>query len=92
LRIAIDVVRGYPDRLARRPERFSTPREKSVGNVKSEPESVLAAALSARKFSYTRGDGSAWALALKDVVDRRYGVRDGLQPERLRRAAVGRAG
>jgi hypothetical protein len=33
-------------------------------------ESVLASELSARKFSYTRSDGSSWTLALKDVVDR----------------------
>jgi hypothetical protein len=31
---------------------------------------VLAAELAARKFSYTRSDGSAWTLALKDVIDR----------------------
>jgi hypothetical protein len=38
--------------------------------VKAELERVLASELSARKFSYTRSDGSAWTLALKDVVDR----------------------
>jgi hypothetical protein len=31
---------------------------------------VLAAELAARKFAYTRTDGSAWTLALKDVLDR----------------------
>jgi len=31
---------------------------------------VLASELSARKFSYTRSDGSAWTLSLKDVIDR----------------------
>ena len=46
------------------------PREKSVANVKAELQSVLASELSARKFSYTRSDGSAWMLALKDVFDR----------------------
>ena len=68
--IAIDAVREFPDRVARRPERFTMPKEKSVANVKSELESVLAAELSARKFSYTRSDGSAWTLAVSDVVDR----------------------
>jgi hypothetical protein len=70
LLIAIDVVRGFPDRVARRPERYAMPQEKSVANVKAELESVLASELSARKFSYTRSNGSAWTLALKDVVDR----------------------
>jgi hypothetical protein len=70
LLIAIDVVRGFPDRVARRPERYAMPQEKSVANVKAELESVLASELSARKFSYMRSNGSAWTLALKDVVDR----------------------
>ena len=35
-----------------------------------ELEGVLASELPARKFSYTRSDGSAWTLTLKDVVDR----------------------
>jgi len=70
LLIAIDVVRGFPDRVARRPERYAMPPGKSVDEVKAELERVLAAELAARKFSYTRSDGSAWTLALKDVIDR----------------------
>jgi hypothetical protein len=38
--------------------------------VKAELERVLAAELAARKFSYTRSDGSQWTLALKDVLNR----------------------
>ena len=70
LLIAIDVVRGFPDRVARRPERYAMPTEKSVADVKAELESMLASELAARKFSYTRSDGSPWTLTLKDVVDR----------------------
>ena len=70
LLIAIDVVRGYPDRVARQPERYAMPNGKSVADVKAELQSVLASELSARKFTYTRSDGSAWTLTLKDVVDR----------------------
>jgi hypothetical protein len=70
LLIAIDVVRGFPDRVARRPERYAMPQGKSVAEVKAELESVLGSELSARKFLYTRSDGSPWTLALKDVVDR----------------------
>jgi hypothetical protein len=70
LLIAMDVVRGFPDRVARRPERYAMPNEKSIADVKAELKSVLASELSARKFSYTRSDGSSWTLALKDVVDR----------------------
>ncbi len=70
LLIAIDVVRGFPDRVARRPERYAMPKEKSVAEVKAELESVLASELPTRKISYTRSDGSAWTLSLKDVMDR----------------------
>jgi hypothetical protein len=70
LLIAIDVVRSFPDRVARRPDRYAMPTGKSVADVKAELESVLASELSARKFSYTRSDGSQWTLAVKDVVDR----------------------
>jgi hypothetical protein len=70
LLIALDVVRLFPDRVARRPERYAMPEGKSVAAVKAEMESVLGSELAARKFSYTRSDGSAWTLALKDVGDR----------------------
>jgi hypothetical protein len=70
LLIAVDVVRGYPDRVARRPERYAMPKGKGVADVKAELQSVLASELSARKFSYTRSDGAAWTLSLKDVIDR----------------------
>jgi hypothetical protein len=70
LLIAIDVVRGFPDRVARRPERYAMPKDKSVADVKAQLDSVLASELAARKFYYTRTDGSQWTLALKDVVDR----------------------
>src|SRR5207244_3240282 len=56
LLIAIDVVRTFPDRVMRRPERYAMPREKTVAGVKADLESVLASELSARKFSYPRSD------------------------------------
>jgi hypothetical protein len=70
LLIAIDVVRGFPDRVARRPERYKIPDGKSVADVKAQLQSVLVSELTARKFSYTRSDGSAWTLSLKDAIDR----------------------
>ncbi len=69
LLIAIDVVRGYPDHVARRPDRYAIPNGKSIADVKAELQGVLASELAARKFSYTRSDGSPWTLSLKDVVD-----------------------
>jgi len=70
LLIAIDVVRGFPDRVARRPERYAIPFGKNVAMVKAELQNELASELAARKFSYTRSDGSQWTLTLKDVIDR----------------------
>jgi hypothetical protein len=70
LLIAIDVVRGFPDRVERRPERYAMPKEKNVAEVKTALRSMLASELSTRKFSYMRSDGSTWNLTLKDVMDR----------------------
>jgi hypothetical protein len=70
LLIAIDVVRGFPDRVARQPERYAMPKDKSVAEVKAELQNVLASELASRKFSYPRSDGSSWTLALKDVIER----------------------
>jgi hypothetical protein len=70
LLIAMDVVRTFPERVARRPERYAMPKDKSVADVKAQLQSVLASELSARKFSYTRSDGSPWTLTVKDVIDR----------------------
>jgi hypothetical protein len=70
LLIAIDVVSGFPDRVARRPDRYAMPKGKSVGEVKAELQRVLASDLSARKFSYPRTDGSQWTLTIKNVIDR----------------------
>jgi hypothetical protein len=70
LLIAIDVVRGFPERVARRPNRYAMPANKSAAEVKAELQRVLEADLPARKFSYTRSDGSAWTLTLKDIFER----------------------
>jgi hypothetical protein len=70
LLIAIDVVRGYPDRVVRRTARYAMPAGKSAEDVKSELQGVLTSELASRKISYTRSDGSQWTLTLKDVLDR----------------------
>ena len=45
LLIAMDVVRGFPDRVTRRPDRYAMPKEKNVAEVKTELESMLASEL-----------------------------------------------
>jgi len=80
LLIAIDVVSGFPDRVARRPDRYAMPKGKSGAGVKGELRDVLASELSSRKFSYTRSDGSQWTLSLKDVIDRAADLEMGYNP------------
>ena len=70
LLVAIDVVRGFPDHVVRRADRYALPPGKSVADVKAELDGDLASELAARKFTYTRSDGSQWTLSLKDVIDR----------------------
>jgi hypothetical protein len=99
LLIAIDVVLGFPERVARRPERYAMPSSKSAADVKAELESVLARELAARKFSYPRTDGSPWTLSLKEAAGRAvdlemaYNVNDCVElrwgaPERSEEAAT----
>lgn len=70
LLIAIDVVRGFPDRVARQPQRYAMPMGKSAAEVRAELENVLASNLAARTVAYPRSDGSMWTLSLKDVIGR----------------------
>jgi hypothetical protein len=69
LLIAIDVVRGFPDHVVRRADRYAM-NGKSAAQVQAELQNVLASELASRRFSYTRSDGSQWTLSLKDVIDR----------------------
>ncbi|APR87391.1 Hypothetical protein A7982_12740 [Minicystis rosea] len=70
LLIAVDVVRGFPDRVARRPERFAMPAGRAVPEVKRALEQQLAEELGKRSFAYERSDGSSFTLSLADVVAR----------------------
>jgi hypothetical protein len=70
LLVAIDVVRGYPDHVARRSDRYAMPAGQSVADVTAGLKSMLASELTTRKITYTRSDGSPWTLTLKDVIDR----------------------
>lgn len=70
LLIAIDVVLGFPGRVANKPERYAMPPGKSPADVKSDLDTLLERELASRKVSYTRSDGSAWTLTLKDVSAR----------------------
>jgi hypothetical protein len=70
LLIAIDVVRNFPDRVARRPERYKMPAGQTPEAVKAQLRRILNTELAKRKFSYKRSDGSPWTLTLDDVLVR----------------------
>jgi len=70
LLIAIDVVRNFPDRFARRSDRYAIPSGKSVADMRKELQDVLDSELASRKITYSRSDGSPWTLSVKDVVGR----------------------
>ena len=48
LLIAMDVVRTFPERVERRPERYAMPRGRSATEVKNELAKVLATELGER--------------------------------------------
>ena len=90
LLIAIDVVRGFPDRVLRRAQRYAMPAGKSAADVKSRVAGrARLRAGRAQDFLYPQ----RW-LAVDAVAEGRHrsdaGFRDGLQSERLRRVAMGR--
>jgi hypothetical protein len=70
LLIAIDVVRGFPARVARRPERYAMPPGKSPAEVQMALQKILDRELDARSVSYPRSDGSPFTLKLSEVLAR----------------------
>jgi len=68
--IAVDVVKGFPARVARRPERFAMPAGHSAEEVKVELERILERELKSRNVIYTRTDGSPFTLPLSEVLAR----------------------
>jgi len=70
LLIAIDVVRGFPARVARRPERYAMPVGPSAKEVEAELEKILERELASRSVTYTRTDGSPTTLTLAQVASR----------------------
>jgi hypothetical protein len=70
LLIAIDIVRGFPERVEKRPARFAMPAGSDAARVREELEKTLARELGARRITYERSDGSPFTLSLADVVAR----------------------
>ncbi|MDB4974601.1 MAG: hypothetical protein JWN48_2942, partial [Myxococcaceae bacterium] len=67
LLIAIDAVRAFPSQVRAAPQRFGV----AAGSPElSKVDSTLGDLLKARRFRYTRSDGSLFELSLADVVTR----------------------
>jgi hypothetical protein len=63
-------VRGFPARVARRPERFAMPAAHSVKEVEVALQTILDRELRSRIVQYTRSDGSPFSLSLAEVLAR----------------------
>jgi len=70
LLIAIDVVRGFPARVSRRPTRYAMPAGRTPKDVEADLAKILARELDARRVTYTRTDGSPFTLTLTEVLGR----------------------
>jgi hypothetical protein len=68
--IAMDVVRNFPARVGRRPERYKMPAGKSPAEVEARLVGSLARELAARTVTYTKTGGAAQTLTLAEVMKR----------------------
>jgi len=80
LLIAIDVVRGFPAQVLRRPERYRLRPGTDPDALEHDLRDMLAEETTARTFEYTRSDGSRWTLRLADVLERDLALEMGYNP------------
>jgi hypothetical protein len=80
LLIAIDIVRGFPERVARRPQRYAIAAGRDAAALRASLDAELATELTARKVEYKRSDGSPFTLTLSDVVARAKGLEMAYNP------------
>jgi cell wall-associated NlpC family hydrolase len=79
LLIAIDTVLGFPDAVARAPERYGVVPDE-VDAVVAGLRTALGRTLADRGFEYVRSDGATQRLTPQDVVDRREGFETAFNP------------
>ena len=70
LLIAIDVVRGFPGQVMRRPDRYRLRPGTQRAELERGLQEMLVEETNRRTFEYTRSDGSTWTLRLSDVLER----------------------
>jgi len=70
LLIALDVVHGFPTRVARRPARYAMPAGTPAEAERRQLEDIIRDEAATRRFAYQRSDGSEQAFTLADVMQR----------------------
>jgi hypothetical protein len=70
LLIALDIVRGFPERVRRNPQRYAAPTSTTPATAPLDLEAMLQRELAARSVQYRRSDGSTFTLTLADVLAR----------------------
>jgi hypothetical protein len=70
LLIAIDIVKGFVDHVARRPERYAMEKGTSLEATKATLTATLTEELAKRRVAYVRTDGSSFELSLAEVLAR----------------------
>ena len=91
LLIAMNVLLGLPERIVEAPRALQSWAARSRPRVRDEIAKLHASLIGTSGINYTRSDGSPQKLTVADLLARQRGARGGLQPERLRRGALGRA-
>ncbi|MEM9488935.1 MAG: hypothetical protein AAGC55_07305 [Myxococcota bacterium] len=80
LLISIDSVIGFPDLVARSPQRFGLESGPGLEQTVDRVRQALDSELRGRQFAYTRSDGSQHTLTLGDVVARQKGFEMAYNP------------
>ena len=70
LLIALDVVRDFPERVGRRPERYAMPGGTPPAAVRADLQRIMRDETAARRFVYQRSDGSESTVTLADLMER----------------------
>ncbi len=70
LLIAIHTVVDFPDAVRRSPQQYGIEADEVEARA-AALQKTLTEELAKRKLVYTRSDGSAWTITLKDLIDRR---------------------
>ena len=79
LLIALKVVEGLPERIRRHPELYALAGE-SAASAADRVARLHEQRLDERAIGYTRSDGSAWRLSLRELYARRANLEVGYNP------------